>query len=440
MESGCSSLVADLHGRTELDQFVDGLPFCRADVRSGDDPEGASQEKLADGVGEKPEALPLDKGAKQVHPVGGGDLGGQLLVKGGFAPGVDKQVSAAQRILGARRLRADGEQYPWTVGDEVAVVGTSGLLDEAAEKSVGDTKAALIGQRVEDSGDDLLEVGGQKFRGLRLVNRLRAGFESGLAEQRVESGGDQFVVGPARQPLHKGDAIGGMLGRFRSETDVRSPRSPWRVEEMPEHPNAADASIGGMTVWFTADLHLGHANIIDYSDRPFADADCMNRALVEGWNETVDAGDDVWVLGDFALGKIADTLPMVAELRGRKILLAGNHDRCWAGHRGPATWTERYIAAGFAEVHQGTVRLRIGERSVGACHFPYQGDSHDNDRFSEYRPADNGNWLLHGHVHDLWRQRGRMINVGVDAWGYRPVSEAVLSDLVSQGPADRHAA
>jgi calcineurin-like phosphoesterase family protein len=206
------------------------------------------------------------------------------------------------------------------------------------------------------------------------------------------------------------------------------------------HPNEANATIDAMTVWFTADLHLGHHNIIEYSGRPFANADSMNRALVEGWNENVDAADDVWVLGDFALGKIADTLPMVAELNGRKILLTGNHDRCWARHRGATSWTERYIEAGFDEVHQGSVRLRIGARSVTACHFPYLGDSHDNDRFNEHRPPDNGEWLLHGHVHDRWRQRGRMINVGVDAWGYRPVSEGVLNDLVSEGPADRHAA
>lgn len=28
-----------------------------------------------------------------------------------------------------------------------------------------------------------------------------------------------------------------------------------------------------MATWFTADLHLGHRNIIDYCDRPFADVD-----------------------------------------------------------------------------------------------------------------------------------------------------------------------
>lgn len=99
----------------------------------------------------------------------------------------------------------------------------------------------------------------------------------------------------------------------------------------------------------------------------------MDRALVDGWNDTVSAGDDVWVLGDFALGKITDMLPVVADLKGRKILVAGDHDRCWARHRGSTSWTERYLEAGFSEVHQGSVQVRIGERLVSACHFPYRG-------------------------------------------------------------------
>ena len=72
-----------------------------------------------------------------------------------------------------------------------------------------------------------------------------------------------------------------------------------------------------------------------------------------------------------------------------------------------------------------------------ACHFPYRGDSHDHDRFVDDRPADRGRWLLHGHVHDRWLQRGRMINVGVDAWGYRPVSETELASIIDAGEIDR---
>ncbi len=202
-----------------------------------------------------------------------------------------------------------------------------------------------------------------------------------------------------------------------------------------------------MTVWFTADLHLGHANIIGYCDRPFADTAAMNDEIVRRWNDTVAPGDTVWVLGDVALGQIDRTLALVDGLAGHKLLVAGNHDRCWAGNgRRAQAWTKRYVDAGFEEVHQGEVMVGIGGIGIDgtgidgtgiaatACHFPYRGDSHDEDRYLDHRPVDRGGWLLHGHVHDRWRQRGRMINVGVDAWDYRPVSTGVIGALMAAGP------
>ena len=76
----------------------------------------------------------------------------------------------------------------------------------------------------------------------------------------------------------------------------------------------------------------------------------MNQALIERWNASIHPDDTVWVLGDVALGRIDETLALVGELSGRKLLLAGNHDRCWAGHgRRADGWTERYLASGFAE-------------------------------------------------------------------------------------------
>jgi calcineurin-like phosphoesterase family protein len=188
-----------------------------------------------------------------------------------------------------------------------------------------------------------------------------------------------------------------------------------------------------MTVWFTADLHFGHANIIEYSRRPFRDVVAMDKALVTRWNETVAPDDTVWVLGDVALGQIELSLAHVARLAGRKRLLAGNHDRCWAGHgRRAEGWAEQYLQAGFDEIHHGEVVLSLEGTQVLACHFPYRGDSHDLDRYVAARPVDHGLWLLHGHVHERWRQRGRMLNVGVDAWDYRPVSAATLAEIVNQ--------
>jgi len=193
-----------------------------------------------------------------------------------------------------------------------------------------------------------------------------------------------------------------------------------------------------MTTWFTADLHLGHHNIIKYCARPFTDVDSMDRAMVANWNDTVAEDDTVYVVGDFALGKIAETLPMAAELRGRKILVAGNHDRCWFGNGQRAeAWVERYLDAGFEQVIQGSSQIEIGGHTVQVCHFPYRGDSQSHDRFTDNRPLDLGAWLLHGHVHEKWAQHGRMINVGVDANEFRPIDSATIAGLIADGPRNR---
>jgi len=183
--------------------------------------------------------------------------------------------------------------------------------------------------------------------------------------------------------------------------------------------------------FFTADLHFGHANIIRYCDRPFAGVAEMDEALVQRWNEVVTDADEVWVLGDVAMGQIRSSLLHVGRLRGRKVLVPGNHDRCWRGHGPQATeWAVRYLDAGFAEITGELVELALGGATILASHFPYEGDSHDEDRFRVHRPIDDGRVLLHGHVHTSWRRRGRQINVGCDVWDYRPVPADVLAEVV----------
>lgn len=189
-----------------------------------------------------------------------------------------------------------------------------------------------------------------------------------------------------------------------------------------------------MARFFTADLHLGHTNIIRYCDRPFADVEDMNGSLIRSWNEVVTDDDEVWILGDLCMGQISQSLPLVELLHGRKVLVAGNHDRCWEGngHAAAERRTSDYLSAGIDEVRQGTVRTQLGAAPVLAGHFPYAGDSHDSDRFQKHRPADDGHtWLLHGHVHEKWQTNERQINVGVDVWDYRPVAEERLAALVT---------
>lgn len=192
-----------------------------------------------------------------------------------------------------------------------------------------------------------------------------------------------------------------------------------------------------MTTWFTSDLHLGHRNIIRYCDRPFTSVAAMDAALTDRWNRVVAPDDTVWVLGDVAMGAIDRSLGLVDRLAGRKILVAGNHDRCWYGHGERAVpWVERYLDAGFAEIVQGSADVEIAGIPVVVDHFPYDGDSHDADRYVDHRPRDDGRWLLHGHVHDRWTVRGRMINVGVDVRAFAPMHEDTVAATIEAALVD----
>lgn len=192
-----------------------------------------------------------------------------------------------------------------------------------------------------------------------------------------------------------------------------------------------------MTRWFASDMHFSHVNIIEYCNRPFETTSEMNEAIITRWNELVRPEDIVEVEGDVALGKIAESLQLVGRLNGHLFLRPGNHDRCSPiyGPKG-VKWVAAYIEAGFEGILHPQGPVSVGRYTAIACHFPYSGDSQEADRFQGCRPVDRGSWLVHGHIHDAWRQRGRQINVGIDAWGGEPVPEETLVELIQAGAKD----
>lgn len=158
----------------------------------------------------------------------------------------------------------------------------------------------------------------------------------------------------------------------------------------------------------------------------------MDAELITRHNAVVGDDDEVFHLGDFALDERL-VAPILARLRGRHHLIAGNHDACHPCHKRHVQQTRRYLAAGFLTV-QTSMSLDIeGFGSVDMCHLPYTGDHKERERYPEFRPKDEGRWLLHGHVHEHWLRRGRMINVGVDVHGFAPVSEARIAELLAEG-------
>ena len=80
-------------------------------------------------------------------------------------------------------------------------------------------------------------------------------------------------------------------------------------------------------IYFTADLHLGHENVIKHCGRPFASAAEMDAMLTKNWNETVTRRDEVYILGDFTMKPAEAAHDYLTALNGRKYFIRGNHDR-----------------------------------------------------------------------------------------------------------------
>jgi len=196
-----------------------------------------------------------------------------------------------------------------------------------------------------------------------------------------------------------------------------------------------------MNIWFTSDLHFWHRNVIQYCSRPFNLTDTgvaeMNEIMIRNWNSKVKPEDIVYCLGDFSLA-IRPVELYTSRLMGHKILISGNHDWTHPSNKKSrneekaASIRKQYYEHGWNEIHN-TLKIIVNGHHVNLCHLPYKGDNTD-ERFERYRLEDKGEWLFCGHVHEKWRMKNKMINVGVDAWGGYPVHVNELAQLIQDNP------
>jgi calcineurin-like phosphoesterase family protein len=181
-------------------------------------------------------------------------------------------------------------------------------------------------------------------------------------------------------------------------------------------------------VWFSADHHFGHENIIKYCSRPFSCAAEMDEFLIKRWNAVVEPNDVVWYLGDFSMS-LEKALGVTPLLNGRKNLIAGNHDKCSGEKASHIARRDAFLAAGWESV-QDFLLMNICGKEVLLSHFPYEG--HDPFAKGMPCPRDEGFPLIHGHVHNHWKTKDCMINVGVDVWDFAPVRGDDIAALLSR--------
>ncbi|MDO8640831.1 MAG: hypothetical protein Q7R33_04755 [Nitrosarchaeum sp.] len=167
-------------------------------------------------------------------------------------------------------------------------------------------------------------------------------------------------------------------------------------------------------IFFTADTHFNHQNIIQYCQRPFAaNATEMNETLISNWNAVVQRSDLVYHIGDFGFGDLSQILP---RLNGQKILILGDHDKS-------AIKFSQYFAK-ITPLLKIEVDVNTVWRKITLCHYSMRvwAKSHYNE------------WHLFGHSHGHLEPFGKSFDVGVDYNNFRPISLTQVVEKMSTLP------
>jgi len=78
-----------------------------------------------------------------------------------------------------------------------------------------------------------------------------------------------------------------------------------------------------LETWIISDTHFFHENIGTYCNRP----QNWQELVIKNWNDLISPDETVLHLGDFALGNKTNFDLLSGMLRGRLLLIQGNHDR-----------------------------------------------------------------------------------------------------------------
>ncbi len=172
-------------------------------------------------------------------------------------------------------------------------------------------------------------------------------------------------------------------------------------------------------IYFVADTHFGHANILKLSNRPFQTIEEMDEALIANWNSRVKGNDTVYILGDL-IHKSQEPEKYLRRLKGKKVLIIGNHDK---------TWLKKIAATKYFTTVTPFLELNVLNKNITLCHYPmleWNGSRKIGSKKLGY--------LIHGHVHNRVSETylplyntPNALNAGVDVNGFKPVT---LEELI----------
>lgn len=172
--------------------------------------------------------------------------------------------------------------------------------------------------------------------------------------------------------------------------------------------------------FYLADTHFGHNGIIRYcqSTRPFSTTEIMDAAIISAINNRVESDDILYVLGDFAVAGDAEYAQHVFHaIRGRKVLVLGNHD---LDKKGRVLRCLRDLPWDIPPTHA----LTTSDEGclVHLSHYAHR----------VWPGSHRGSYHLYGHSHGKLPGVGRSMDVGLDApgMGFAPRTFAEIKGVI----------
>lgn len=168
--------------------------------------------------------------------------------------------------------------------------------------------------------------------------------------------------------------------------------------------------------FFTSDEHLGHARVIDFCGRPFANTEEMTEELIKRHNEVVKRGDLVIHNGDMFWRDfgVDQALEYMDRLNGNHYYVWGNHEELLKKNK---QLQNKFIwCKDIAKIHPAGIKEKII-----LCHYALR----------VFEGSHRGDFHLYGHSHGKLpeaiagttkEESPLSFDVGVDCWNYYPVS------------------
>ncbi len=141
--------------------------------------------------------------------------------------------------------------------------------------------------------------------------------------------------------------------------------------------------------YYISDLHFFCSSqtkdgAVNYDNRPFQNIAEMHDFILKRWNEKITNGDTVYILGDIALrGKNDALIALVAQLKGRKVLIEGNHDDL-------TDLRYKQLFVEICDYKEITDHYEQQAQKLVLCHYP----------ILMWKGQHKGTILLYGHTHN----------------------------------------